>query len=207
MIVVPSRGRFASLQRFFVESEPAEKGLVLLDSDDAQSYHGLIVPDGWQVAIGERLGYVGLMNRAFRLFPDEPWYAYGGDDILCRPVGWDTYLAKAAGYDRIAYGDDQINGASNCCLPFIGGDLVRQVGWLGCPTLKHLYCDTIWHEIGKALGCLYYFPEIITEHCHWSTGKQPFDLTAQERQIQGDQDAYRVFMATQFQEVVARCHP
>lgn len=163
------------------------------------------MPNGWSALIGPRAGYVALLNRAFACFPNEPWYACWGDDVLCRPAGWDTYLAKSADSDRIAFGDDCINGERTCCLPFIGGDLVRKVGWLAYPKLNHLYCDTVWHAIGQALGVLSYHPEIITEHCHWSTGKQPYDLTAQERNIAGDREAYAGFLDHELREAVTRC--
>ncbi len=206
MLVTPSRGRAASLLRTLAESQPQTRGVVCLDQDDAASYQTvLILPPHWEVLVGPRTGYVGWLNRAFAAFPDEPWYAYWGDDCVGRPVGWDTRLAAFAGTDRIAYGDDLINGPTTCCLPFIGGDLVRAVGWLACPRMGHLYCDTVWREIGTALDVLTYYPEIITEHQHWTTGKQPYDQTAQERQTTGDREAYAVFLAEDLKGVLARC--
>lgn len=205
MIVLPSRGRAASLWQFFEVSQPQEPGVIMLDDDDVHNYVGYMIPGHWQFMIGKRAGYVELLNRAFRQFPNEPWYAYGGDDVRCAPVGWDTFLAQAAGADAVAYGDDKINGERACCLPFIGGELVRRVGWLGYPALSHLYCDTVWRDIGTKLGVLRYFPEIVTEHLHWSTGKQPYDQTAQERKTTGDHAAYTGFVTHQLAETVARC--
>jgi hypothetical protein len=177
--------------------------VVLLD-DDAGDV-GVTLPTNWAAVIGPRAGYVAKLNLAFAMFPNEPWYACWGDDILCRPDGWDTYLAQAAGSDSIAYGDDGINADRACCLPFIGGDLVRKVGWLACPYLQHLYCDTVWRDIGRALEILQYFPEIATEHQHWSVGKQEYDRTAQERQCSGDQAAYHGFIVRHFEETLTRC--
>ena len=205
MIVIPSRGRPDSLQRFFDESEPQEIGVIVLDDDDAHRYVNLTLPNGWSCLVGPRASYVELMNRAFCLFPNEPWYAYGGDDVLARPVGWDTFLAQAAGADGLAYGDDGINGEKACCLPFIGGDLVRRAGWLACPMFGHLYSDTVWGEISRSLGVRRYFPEIITEHLHWSVGKQLYDNTAKERRTAGDHQAFAVFMARDLGETIARC--
>ncbi len=205
MIVLPSRGRPESLKAFLDGSQPSVRGVVMLDHDDAGKYAGLIVPDNWTVLIGPRLSYVSLLNLAFRIYPNEPFYAYGGDDFRCHPHGWDVHLAAVAGSDGIAYGDDLINGEKTCCIPFIGGDLVRQVGWLGYPGLSHLYCDTIWRDLGRSLGRLRYCPEIVTEHLHWSTGKQPYDQTAQERKTDGDQAVYSDFTMNHFTETMARC--
>lgn len=205
MIVIPSRGRPDSLARFFTHSQPTERGVVLLDDDDVQQYQYIVLPKGWSIMTGPRAGYVAWMNRAFERFPNEPWYACFGDDLLCEPLGWDTALARAAGQNFIAYGDDRINGQAASCFPFIGGDLVRRVGWLSYPRLGHLYCDTIWGEIGKGLGLLNYHPEITTEHLHWSVEKQPYDQTAQERPTAGDKETFELFMATEFDDVVTRC--
>lgn len=205
MIVLPSRNRPESLRRFFQASQPVEPGVVMLDDDNAHLYQDVALPSGWRFSIGPRAGYVALLNRAFTFFPDEPWYACWGDDVLCQPAGWDTFLAQAAGADAIAYGDDLINGERSCALPFIGGELVRRVGWLSCPAVRHLYSDTIWCDLGRRLDALRYFPEIITEHCHWSVGKQPFDQTAQERQTDQDCAAYGRFVLRELEETIARC--
>ena len=205
MIVLPSRGRPDSLRQFFETSRPVVKGVVLLDSDDAHQYATVPIPPHWSVLIGPRIAYVALMNVAFCTYPDEPFYAYGGDDVRCPTPGWDTTLAQAAGTTHIAYGNDLINGERTCCLPFLGGDLVRRAGWLAYPALGHLFCDTIWHDLGRALGVLHYFPNIVTEHLHWSTGKMAVDRTAQERRTQGDRVAYQDFLAQHFEETVTRC--
>lgn len=207
MIVLPSRGRPESLRQFFEGSQPRERGVVMLDQDDAKQYEAVTLPENWSLLIGPRIGYVAMLNQAFRVYSHEPWYACWGDDVRCHPIGWDRELARVAGTEHIAYGDDLINGSRMCGLPFIGGDLVRRIGWLACPTLTHLYCDTVWGDIGRALGVLHYLPDIITEHLHWSTGKQPYDRTAQERQISGDQFAYSGFLVREFEETIARCRP
>ncbi len=206
MIVLPSRGRPDSLRQFFEVSQPVVRGVVMLDQDDAGQYANLPLPSHWSILIGPRIGYVAMLNQAFLLYPDEPFYAYGGDDIRCGPAGWDTHLAAVATEGKIAFGNDLINGVRRCCLPFICGDLVRKVGWLGYPGLKHLYCDTVWRDIGAALNILHYCPDLITEHLHWSTGKQPYDQTAQERQTQGDAAVYQDFLVRELKETVNRCN-
>lgn len=205
MIVIPSRGRPQSLAAFFLTSRPRTPGIVLLDDDDADAYAGITVPESWTVLVGSRAGYAALLNRAFERFPDEPWYANLGDDCRARPEWWDVHLAAMAVRHGVAYGNDCINGETTCGFPFISGDLVRTIGWLAYPPLGHLYSDTIWREIGLALGRLRYCPDVVTEHLHWSTGKQPYDRTAQERPIANDPGLYERFMAQELATVVRRC--
>jgi hypothetical protein len=34
-----------------------------------------------------------------------------------------------------------------------------------------MFVDNFWKDLGIRLDCLKYFPEIITEHYHWSNNK------------------------------------
>ena len=205
MIVLPSRGRPASLQQFFDVSRPSVRGVVMLDDDDAHNYKDVTIPGNWLVTIGPRVGYVAMLNEALRRYPEEPFYAYGGDDVRCTTPAWDMRLSESAGQWSIAYGDDGINGEATCGLPFLGGSLVRAVGWLAYPALSHLFCDTVWRNIGRAIGALRYHHDIKTEHLHWSTGKMAMDRTAKERKTQGDSSAYQDFITRHLSSTVARC--
>lgn len=205
MLILPSRGRPTSLQEFFASSSPAEPGVVLLDVDDASHYATLTVPANWSVVTGSRAPYSELCNRALALYPDEPWYGCLGDDCRARPAGWDTHLAQLATAGHIAYGNDLINYESPGAFWFLPGSLVRKVGWICYPEIKHLYSDTVWYDIGRALGILRYCPDIITEHLHFSTGKMPYDQTARERPLDGDRAAYEEFRAKHFTKVVEQC--
>ena len=176
-------------------SKPTEPGVLFLDEDDAHNYKGIKIPSNWITVVGERKPIVQIFNDGFRLFPEEPWYACVADDLICGPEGWDTELAKTCGRDKIAWGQDGINGHTNCCVGFIGGDLTRKIGWTMYPGLNHLYADNIWFNIQERLKIGVFRPSIYTEHQHWSTGKQPYDQTARERKIENDQATYEVFMS------------
>jgi len=204
MMLLPSRGRPEQLRRFFEQSRPAYKGVVLLDEDDVKNYFDVRLPNNWTTIIAPRVSLTRLFNRAFEQYPDEPFYGLLGDDIVCKPKGWDHDLAAAAGQHDIAYGDDGINGRQLCCFPFLGGELVRATGWLQHPALGHLYGDSVWFEIGRRLKLLRYRPTVETRHFHWSLGLQEKDATARERQIEGDIAAFNTIISTEMDAIVER---
>lgn len=191
MHLLPSRGRPASLQRFFEEGKPEQPGLVIIEEDQFCAYDSVRMPSSWQliVAPGTRIGYVAAANYGFHYRPDEPWYAIAGDDSIGRTPHWDTLLAEAAVPSKIVWPNDLIAG--HCTQPFIGGDLCRALGWFGYPKLGHLYIDTVWGDIQKRLGTGGYMPHIVYEHLHWSVGKSERDTTTRQRKTRGDEQAYR----------------
>ncbi len=183
MIFIQSRGRRKSLDRFFSFSKPTMRGRVLIDDDD-DSYESMVLPDGWEFYVRSRDSSSKILNRAFEQWHDEPFYAQIGDDYICKPEGWDKTLGKAAGSYHIAWGNDGRWGNRLCTSFFVGGDLVRKMGWFAHPELKHLYVDSVWWMIAKGAGLSRYCPEVRVEHLNVK------DKTYQERRIKGDHEMF-----------------
>lgn len=182
MILLPSRGRPQLLARFFEKSRPSLPGRVLVDDDD-KSYAGMPLPRGWSWLIGPRAPLVKIFNRAWESMPGEAWYGMVGDDVVCSP-GWDVALAAAAVPNRVAWGDDGINGSTLGTTFFVGGDLARAMGWLQHPALGHLYADTVWNRIATGAGLGVYRADIATTHMRIQ------DATYRERSKAGDPEAF-----------------
>lgn len=192
MIFLPSRGRPYLLGRFFKEGKPKNEGVVILDEDDEINYRGIHIPDNWVKVVYPRNCITVQLNKTFANFPNKEWYGLAADDLV--PVeGWDEALSEACLGGFIAYGDDGIQGSRLCTHPFISGDLVRKVGWIQYPGVKHLYGDTIWMTIGHSTGKLKYLPNVKTTHLHFSNGGV-YDKTYEERQIEGDPQGFQNFL-------------
>lgn len=211
MHILPTRGRPELLQRYFTEGKPQESGVVIIDSDQSEMYDGIDVSttsgEPWHVIyVPPMMGFVWKVNMAFKCFPDEPWYAFGGDDLIGRTPGWDTKLAAVAAQGYVAWGDDMINGA--CTHPYIHGDFCRDLGWVAHPAFKHLYVDAIWEAIAHRLGVSRYMPEIKTEAHHFCNGKLPFDKTAGERMEGGDGSTWQQLIREgEIDQLVAKLAP
>lgn len=197
MIFVPSRGRRQHLEGFFRESRPRLPGRVLIDEDDA-SYDGMALPAGWEFFRERRAPLVQIMNRAFGRWPDEAVYGCVADDTVCGPEGWDVTLAERAGRSRVAWGEDGINGEKLCAIAFVGGDLVRRMGWLSCPAFGHLYADQVWHAIATATGRAVYRPDIRTIH------RKVKDRTYRERSTAGDAARWRAMQGGEIEALIER---
>lgn len=176
------------LQRFLDSGKPTLPGVVVLDEDDALNYSDVSLPPLWGRLIFKRDCVTNHLNKVFSIFPNEDFYGFAADDLVPEE-GWDVFLSKRCEDIYIAYGDDGIQGEKLCTHSFIGGDLIRKVGWMQYPKVKHLYGDTVWKTIGSELGLLRYYPEIKTTHLHFSNGGT-YDKTYAERHCGNDESAF-----------------
>lgn len=185
MIFVPSRGRRYGLERFFSHCKPSLVGRVLIDDDDT-SYDGMELPTDWAFFKRQRDKTTRIINRAFDAYPQQDFYAVVGDDMLCSPDGWDKILAAEAGSKYVSWGDDGRWGSKLCPSFFVGGDLVRAMGWVVHPAFGHLYGDTVWWMIARGAGIARYRPDISITHMN------QHDQTYMERQTRGDHDMFDI---------------
>jgi len=199
MILVPSRERRAGLERFFEVSKPKLVGRVLIDDDDP-SYEGMTLPDNWAFFSRPRAKTTQILNRAFEAYPQQDFYAVVGDDMVCNPEGWDTILADEAAPHYVAWGDDGRWGSKLCPSFFIGGDLVREMGWIVHPAFGHLYGDTVWWMIARGAGLGHYRPDVSMLHINQK------DQTYFERQTRGDHDAFERLRADGMSALIDRAH-
>lgn len=181
MHLLPSRGRPQGLQRFFDEGKPEQPGLVILESDQLEAYRSVQMPSNWcMLDIGSlRRGYAASANEGFAYLPNEPWYGMVSDDCVGRTPHWDSILAEAAAPNRIVWPNDLFRGA--CTFPVVGGDLCRAVGWFVHPKLWHMFTDTLWWDVQKALKTGGYREDVVLEHMHYVNGKAKMDTTYRER--------------------------
>lgn len=158
------------------------------------AYQALALPFSWRLVVSERAVLSEIYNRQFRASPDLDWYGVGADDIEPEP-GWDHELIRAAGKDKMAFGDDGINGDRHATHFVLGGDLVRAMGWLALPGLDRIYIDTVWNDIAERLGVRRYLPDVKVTHRHFSTGA-PKDSTYRKRHKARDREIYEQWRAT-----------
>lgn len=185
MIVLPSRNRPERLQQFidgYIATKATAPVYLRLDWDDdyLEQYNEIELPGTFSKVTGDRVKFVGACNEMFAMHPNEPYYAFMADDIVPRTEGWDAALIEAAGRNRVAWGNDVMQ-APKCTHPFIGGDLMRHVGWFAAPGFLHWYIDTTWEWLAKHTGRAVYLPHVVTEHVHYEANGQLYDRTYHER--------------------------
>ena len=57
----------------------------------------------------------------------------------------------------------------------MSSDIVKELGWLACPSLQHFHLDDVIAELGKRSQLIQGCPEVIIEHLHYTTGNSPRD--------------------------------
>lgn len=213
VVVVPSRGRpdaARALAEAFKATCRADTFLVFAvdDSDPTKDEYGtacdgvrsgtLILPSTTMVE--------ALNLAATRLPQHQDAFAVGfmGDDHHPRTVGWDAaYLAALRDLGTgIVYGDDLLQGARLPTQCAMTTDIVRALGFMAPPPLRHMYVDNFWKDLGRAAGCLRYLPEVVIEHLHPIAGKAEWDeghvrVNAAEV-YEADAAAYEAYRALAF---------
>ncbi|HEU0118112.1 MAG TPA: 6-hydroxymethylpterin diphosphokinase MptE-like protein, partial [Alphaproteobacteria bacterium] len=65
-------------------------------------------------------------------------------------------------------------------MMIMGGDLVRELGWILLPDLVRLYGDTVLALLAKKRKIDRYRDDVIVEHMHFGVGKAAYDETAKK---------------------------
>jgi hypothetical protein len=107
----------------------------------------------------------------------------------------------------IAYGNDLLQGELLSTSAVVDSRIIRTLGYMTPPVLFHYYADNFWFELGKELGTLTYFPDVIIEHMHHANNKSKYDDLYHETgtgPAQNDKSAWFDYLKTQFPLDVAK---
>jgi len=183
LLIVPSRGRPAAAAELLEAVWATTKAswttqvdvMFGLDDDDPTLYR---YPKRGVTSVGPRVGMNGTLNRLATAWAHHyEVIGFCGDDHRPRTAGWPGVIldeVRAAPH-RIVYPDDLLQGENLATSVFMASSVIRACGWMAPPTLKHLYLDNAWLELGRALGSLKYLPDVVFEHMHPSVGKGTWD--------------------------------
>lgn len=213
-VIVPSRGRpdaALDLINAIVDTRQiaSTNVVIAVDSDDpmldlyrevgmvrADVSRIEVVKGGWMVA--------ALNEAAARVVEDPAVTAVGflGDDHRPRTPGWDAaYLTALQQMGAgVVYGNDLLQYdfvPTQCAMT---ADIIRRLGWMAHPTLKHMYVDTLWRDMAEPAGKLRYLPDVVVEHLHYLNNKATMDAGYKRvndpKVYQVDEEAFRQLHAT-----------
>lgn len=187
VVVVPSRRRpdaaFA-LAAAFAETGATARLVFALDADDptepsyARAHDAYPATTVHVAPAPNPPTMVDALNRVADLYAGEA-YAIGfmGDDNRPRTSGWDHRYVDALRQlgTGIVYGDDLLQHERLPTQAALTADIVRVLGHMAPPQLKHLFVDNYWKALGEAAGCLRYLPDVVVEHLHPLAGKAEWD--------------------------------
>lgn len=209
MIILPTMYRVDNFKRFvraYKETGASLMVFVMLDIANASSYVDIEVPSSFRfikVTSGTRIGQI--FNRVFELYPKEDYYGVIADDVVPTTFRWDILLKEACGKNKIAWGFDGGYDEHLPRHPFIGGDLIRSIGYIAPPGVKHWYVDNAWRDIAQVLECGVYLPEIQMKHMHHTNGLARKDRTYEDQPDQrADEIAYNKWREKEYPELVKK---
>jgi hypothetical protein len=200
-IAVPTRGRPHNLERL---AKAAKKTcttnyeiLARLDDDDDSKYTEL---DGVRYFTGPRIFYANSVNELAKTALEEGFthLAILGDDVLPETIGWDEKLISSLDGLGVVYGSDGLEHLHGEDLPthvVVPIEMYNRLGWIGLPTLRHLFCDNVWRELGRATKFIYR-PDVKLSHLHRWNKAAPDDKTYQEANDKKKRDLDRMAFET-----------
>lgn len=198
LVICPSRGRPAKCERMiksFQKNTHSADMVIRVDLDDEylEEYMAFDCP-AIGIIPGERKTITQIINECFdngNIHYD--FFSVINDDFIYQTKNWDLILGYATRGFGISYGNDGIQGERIPTTSVISANLVRAIGWLQLPSLIGLYADNVWKDIGQALGCLYYVPEVEITHMHPLQYREEKDDTFKNT---NSQERYRADYAT-----------
>lgn len=194
-VIVPTRDRVGGFERLKKSWKETTNGLSTLtpvvDIDQVEDYQHLTADINLVVSGAE--SSVWKINAAARVLIEDinPAAIIGfvSDDFVFRTPDWETEIITWQHVNRgICYCNDLLQGENLPTAVFIHRDIVKALGYMGLPSLKHYYVDNYWLDLGHRLGRIKYFPDIVIEHQHWSNNKTAKDKLYSITENHMDQD-------------------
>lgn len=183
IILLPTRERLEDFIIFAESWKNTTEGksdvVVRIDSDDKTYEEIKLKYPEFIYEYGDRKPFLDLLNDLALDYAEK--YDYVGfmeDDCNFNTQGWETIFINKLmelGDSGIVWGNDLINTHHIVGLPFMNSKIIKKLGYMCPPEIKYLWADHFWKNIGVAMNSLCYFPDVIIEHRHYSTGKREKD--------------------------------
>ena len=182
--LVPTRGRpmnAAQLLSAHEELSTASDLLFVIDANDPEhdQYHFEVGAERCMTIENTSRGMAYPINKAANAIVKQDKYdffAFLGDDHRPRTAGWDQILIQAMQKrPSMAYGNDLLQGQRLPTMIAMTSDIVKALGGMVPPKMKHLYLDNFWKKLGEDLEALTYIDAVVVEHMHPVAGKAEWD--------------------------------
>ena len=139
-------------------------------------------PEHWDIHNSQgHLEMQRSLNALLKLYPNEPFYGILTDTHRPQTPEWSKRMVEAAGSGSIVICNttkhrfNPRTGLRRVTTLAFGGDLIRAIGWIWLDRVVHLYGDDAWEDIGYALNCIKYVPEVIILALLKRDGEVPID--------------------------------
>lgn len=187
-IVLPVRNfgtqRYERLPRcldsFFDMTENLADVFVLHDDNECDIYDPILAkyPSVNNLCIKSGLTLMEKINvPALDIANKYKYVGFIGDDIVFK-TKWESEFINflsSVKYGLAFANESSENAGTLAAHPFITSNMIKAVGFFGCPVVTHHYFDNYWQEITLTVGEVKYFENIIMEHRHPGMYKDVMD--------------------------------
>src|SRR3990167_9217332 len=211
LVICPTRERPERLQTFM---ESFNENILLgctgiiycVDDNDPQlvEYQKIFGSEHcYHIGTGRRTITMKMNQVVNDLCPGYKYYGYLSDDNIIKTQYFDTKMIEAikdGGGWGMAYGNDLFQGEKLPTHIFASGNLVKALGWLYLPSVRHLYGDNAWKVLGEGIHRLHYLKDVTIEHVHPMAKKAEWDesykYTNSPAIYEGDKKAFHKWVKT-----------
>jgi hypothetical protein len=102
----------------------------------------------------------------------------------------------------MVYGNDLVHNGKLATHPCIKSNMIKAVGFYGCPAVEHNFFDNYWMAVAQSFGMCMYMSDVIMEHNHPIVGKAKSDKLSEKiySLLESDQQKYVDYMNNNFNE-------
>jgi hypothetical protein len=178
---------------------------IIIDSDDTHNFQFLnehvnkfsVTVQSPDLTLMEKINTVGP-----ELAKTYKYIMFVGDDLVFKTL-WESefieYLSSVPA--GLVYGNtldlpDHIDWGTHPCIT---ANMVRALGFYGCPAVAHNFFDNFWSEVAKELGTEKFMPDIIMDHRRtgWTPDAIYHKVTGL---LESDKEKYEEYKANKFSE-------
>jgi hypothetical protein len=187
-IVLPVRnfgtGRYTRLIRCLNSYNEFTDGFsdvfVLHDDDECAIYDPILAkyPNMKNICVPSGINLMEKINiPAMDIANEYKYIGFVGDDIVFR-TKWEQEFINTLSSNKfvLAFANDLMyTKGDHATHPFITTNLIKAVGFFGCPAVTHHYFDNYWMDMVKIVGTVKFLPSVIMEHFHPAIHKEVRD--------------------------------
>jgi hypothetical protein len=208
LVIIPSRNRPKSVAE--ITKDLLEQSIDIdicfgLDDDDISEY--TYVP-GVIYERNPRVLMNGTNNIIATKYADNyKFICFLGDDVRPRTFGWDKILSEPLmNKPGISYANDLIQKEFLPTHVVMSSEIIKALGFMAPPVLKHLYLDNFWLDLGNATNSIHYFENVILEHMHPLLEKASVDKVYLDSWglVDDDKAAYENYKNVEFSKDVEK---
>jgi tetratricopeptide (TPR) repeat protein len=178
---------------------------IIIDSDDTHNF-GFLSEHKNKFSVTVQPPELTLMEKINTVGPElaktYKYIMFVGDDLVFKTL-WESefieYLSSVPA--GLVYGNtldlpDHIDWGTHPCITT---NMVRALGFYGCPAVAHNFFDNFWSEVAKELGTEKFMSDIIMDHRR--TGWTPDTIYHKVTGLlESDKEKYEEYKSTKFNE-------